>query len=72
MKYAIVNKKRAESYGIRIHLHRLNPSKTKMIVNENELRHLGDPDVWAVNLGGKLVSRAELNNLINSEVWQNK
>lgn len=72
MKYAIINKRSAETAGFRINLHRQNPDKTKIIVNENELRIIGDPGVWAKKLGGELVSRKELNNLINSEVWQNK
>lgn len=72
MKYAIVNKRSAESAGIRVTLHRQNPDMTKIILNENELRMLGDATVIAKRLGGELVGRKELNNLINSEVWQSK
>ena len=72
MKYAIVNKRSAEASGIMVNLHRQNPAKTKIILNENELRMLGDATVIAKRLGGELVGRDELINLINSELWQNK
>ena len=47
-------------------------TEVKIILNENELRMLGDATVIAKRLGGELVGRKELNNLINSEVWQSK
>ena len=72
MKYAIVNKRSAEASGISVNLHRQNTDKTKIILNENELRKMGDPATVAKKLGGELVSVKELNNLINSEVWLNK
>ncbi len=46
--------------------------KTKVILNENELRVKGYPEAVAKKLGGILVNRSQLNNLMNSEIWQNK
>lgn len=72
MKYAIVHKRSAEEAGLRIDFHVQNPDKSKIILNENELRKLGDPTSSAKRLGGELVNRKELKILMNSKVWQNK
>lgn len=72
MKYAIVHKKSAESAGIDVRYSMHSADKTKVILNENELRIKGDPEAVAKKLGGTLVNRSQLNNLMNSEIWQNK
>lgn len=69
MKYAIVNTVRAEENGLKKAYHVLSNDEKSMIVNENELRVMGDPDKEAKKLGGELMSRKELNNIINSEIW---
>lgn len=69
MRYAIVNTSKAEEHGLKKAYHVLSNDKKSMIVNENELRVLGDADKEAKRLGGKLMSRKELNNIINSEIW---
>lgn len=69
MRYAIVNTSKAEEHGFKKAYHVLSNDKKSMIVNENELRVLGDADKEAKRLGGKLMSRKELNNIINSEIW---
>lgn len=69
MKYAIVNTMDAVKAGIKTEHHVLSPTKSRMIVNENELRYLGDPKKKARELGGDLVSRQQLTEQINSEAW---
>lgn len=72
MRYAVVDAKKAEMEGMKKAYHVLNHDKTKMIVNENELKKLGDPQQEAKKLSGELISRKELNNIINSEIWHKK
>jgi hypothetical protein len=70
MKYAIINIDNALKAGIRKEYHIMNQSKSMLIVNENELAKFGDPSQQAIRLGGKLIGRKELNEILNSKEWQ--
>jgi hypothetical protein len=72
MRYAVVYTQDAIKAGFNIDYHRLSADKVKMILNENELRPLGNADEIAKEMGGKLISRQQLNDLINSETWEIK
>lgn len=53
MKYAIVNTKEAQAKGFVPARHRLTEQGAKMVLNENELRALGDDlEESAKTLGG--------------------
>lgn len=69
MKYAIVDTRRAGTHGIKSEYHRLSSDKSRMIVNENELRYRGDPETLAEELGGELITREELNSIMNNDLW---
>lgn len=72
MRYAVVETKKAENIGIRREYHRLNSDKSRMVVNENELKYEGDPEELAKQLGSKLITRTELDIIMNSKAWQLK
>lgn len=69
MKYAAVDTEKAVARGFKEEYHVLTHDKTRMIVNENELKTLGDPQKQARRLGGELISRKELNVILKSEIW---
>lgn len=63
MRYAIIDKGLGEINGINQRLHRLAGNGKKMVVNENELRHVNaDIDAAAALLGGKVLTECELRN----------
>jgi hypothetical protein len=70
MKYAIVDTQKAVESGMQTGFHRLNKSRKKMIVNENELALAGDPEKQAEKMGGKLINYKKLHELIQTKEWQ--
>lgn len=67
MKYAIIDTEKGESVGFKPLLHRLLQDGEKMLVNEKELKRIGDDiDVVAQNLGGETLTYSEMINLLNT------
>ena len=68
MLYAIINTKKGEEQGFLKLSHRLLSNGKKMIVNENELRLVGENLSESVKkLGGeKLLTNRELHDIIKS------
>lgn len=71
MKYSIIDTNKGEKVGFQPILHRLLKNGEKMVVNENELRRIGeDIELVAINLGGTLLTYGEMlkevNKLINN------
>ena len=68
MLYAIINTKKGEEQGFLKLSHRLLSNGKKMIVNENELRLVGENLSESVKkLGGeKLLTNRELNYIIKA------
>jgi len=63
MRYSIIDKALGETNGLNPMLHRLAGNGKKMVVNENELRHVNaDIDTAATQLGGKVLTEGELRN----------
>lgn len=69
MKYAVVDTNKAVASGLKEEYHILSHDRTRMIVNENELATLGEPEKQARRLGGELIGRKELNVTLKSEIW---
>lgn len=73
MKYIIIDINKASDLGI-LSPHRISNDGLQMIINENDLKNnpaiKGDTIEERVeNIGGKLYSLPELNNLINEGGW---
>ena len=68
MRYSIINTSQGEKCGFTPNTHRLTNNGQKMVVNENELRTVGE-DIATVArmLGGVLMTRGEVINELNRE-----
>lgn len=67
MVYSIIDVAKGRSHGMTESTHRLLSAGSKMIVNENELRVIGDDIArTATELGGELLSYGELLNKIKN------
>ena len=65
MRYSIIDTEKGEQQRLYARLHRTLKNGTKMIVNENELLKIGsDVEAVAKNLGGTLLTNAEVDNEI--------
>lgn len=69
MKYAIVDTEKARIAGIKEEYHLLSDDKRYIVVNENELKKMGDPVREARKLGGELVDLRTLKTTLNSTTW---
>ncbi len=68
MLYSIISTKKGEDAGFKTVTHRLLKGGKRMIVNENELRLIGnDIEEVAKSLDGKLLTHAEVMNEIKQE-----
>lgn len=68
MLYSIINTKKGEDAGFKPITHRLLKQGKRMIVNENELRLIGnDIGEVAKSLDGKLLTYAEVTNEIKAD-----
>lgn len=66
MLYSIINAKKGEEHGFLPITHQMLAKGKKMIVNENELRLLGeDIEAAAKILGGSILTHGELLNIKN-------
>lgn len=66
MLYSIIDRKKGEEHGFQPLTHHLLYKGEKMIVNENELRKLGeDINSVAEMLGGSVLTHSELQNKKN-------
>lgn len=69
MIYSVIDTRRGEKAGFLQLTHRLLQDGAKMIVNENELRHVdADIEAAASSLGGELLTWQEVNQMINDEL----
>lgn len=69
MRYAIINREKGELAGMKEEYHLLSEDKRHIVVNENELKMLGEPEMEARKLGGELVDLKTLKTILNSTTW---
>jgi hypothetical protein len=69
MKYSVVKSSIAERHGVKLAYHNLSADKTRVVVNENELRRVNtDIEKAASMMGGEVLSLEELKSyILNSD-----